>query len=259
MLQFSANLSVLFTELPLIERFQAAKEQGFQAVEIQFPYELSADSIRAELEIHQLKLVLFNIAADDLLQGGEGLAAVPEKQKQFNQALVSAVEYAKVLQPEAINVLAGCCFDNSRLALYQKTFSNNLRAAVKAFSTLGIKTVFEAINTHDLPHFIISTSEQQLALMTDINHPDLYLQYDIYHAVKMAEDPASFIAQYIDKIAHIQFADYPNRHEPETGNIDFSSLFSVIKQSNYTGWVGAEYKPLHATGDSLAWLLKYTT
>jgi len=254
MLKFTANLSLLFTEYPLIERFKAAKEQGFKAVEIQFPYELDAQVLRNELDKQQLKLVLFNVAADDLLQGGEGLAAVPEKQQQFQEALATAVEYAKILKPEAINILPGCCFDEERLIAYQDTFKTNLKSALAAFSPLGIKTVFEAVNTYDMPHFIIHNSEQMLSILSEINHPDLFMQYDIYHLYKMHEDPEHFISTYADKIGHIQFADSPNRHEPGTGGIDFNAIFNSIEKSNYNGWVGAEYKPLHSTEESLGWL-----
>ncbi|GFO71779.1 hypothetical protein BJAS_P1476 [Bathymodiolus japonicus methanotrophic gill symbiont] len=132
MLRFSANLSLLFTELPLQQRFKAAKEQGFSAVDIQFPYELSAETIRQELDALQLKLVLFNVTADDLLQGGEGLAAVPEKQQQFKQAIAETCSYARILRPNAINILPGRCFDKSRLSSYQQTFNKNLRHAIQA-------------------------------------------------------------------------------------------------------------------------------
>ena len=254
MLRFTANLSLLFTEAPLIDRFAEAKVNGFNAVEIQFPYELSAQTIRSELDAQQLQLVLFNVAADDLLQGGEGLAAVPEKKAQFKAAVDLAVEYAKTIKPEAINILPGCCFDNERLEIYQDTLKDNLRYALNAFSPLGIKTAFEAINTTDMPNFIVSSSTQMLDIMTEINHPDLFMQYDIYHMLMMQEDPAYFIAQYSDKIGHIQFADCPGRHQPGTGNTDFKQLFSVIKSSSYTGWVGAEYKPLNSSTSSLNWL-----
>jgi hydroxypyruvate isomerase len=254
MLRFTANLSLLFTEVPLINRFAVAKASGFNAVEIQFPYELSAQIIKTELDAQQLQLVLFNVAADDLLQGGEGLAAVPEKQTQFETAVAQAVEYAQILKPEAINILPGCCFDNEHLAAYQDTFKKNLHYALAAFSPLGIKTVFEAINTRDMPHFIIHSSAQMLDIMTEIKHPDLLMQYDIYHSLVMKENPTSFIAQYSDKIGHIQFADYPGRHEPGTGNINFQQLFSVIKTSGYAGWIGAEYKPLNSSTSSLSWL-----
>ncbi|NOQ12984.1 MAG: TIM barrel protein [Methyloprofundus sp.] len=257
MLRFTANLSLLFTEVPLNKRFQAAKEQGFKAVEIQFPYELSASLIHQELNKQQLKLVLFNVDADDLLQGGEGLAAVPEKQQQFKEAVAKTAAYAKILRPEVINILPGCCFDKTRLALYQQTFKQNLRYAIDVFSTLGIKTVFEAINTVDMPDFIIHSSEQMLAIMAEINHPELLMQYDIYHMLMMQENPIDFIQCHADKIGHIQFADCPGRHQPGTGVIDFNKLFSTIKDSSYKGWLGAEYLPLENTTTSLGWLKEY--
>ncbi|MCK5924956.1 MAG: TIM barrel protein, partial [Methylococcales bacterium] len=147
MLKFSANLSVLFTEVPLIERFERAKQQGFEAVEIQFPYELSPETIRHCLDQHHLKLVLFNVDADDLLRGGEGLAAVPEKQLAFKAAVSQALDYAHILKPDCINILAGCCQNQTKKPLYLQTFLENLDYALTQFSPLGITTVFEAINT----------------------------------------------------------------------------------------------------------------
>ncbi len=254
MLRFTANLSVLFTELPLQQRFKAAKEHGFNAVEIQFPYELSAATIRTELDKHQLQLVLFNVPADDLLQGGEGLAAVPAKQAQFKDAVAQTIAYAKILKPTVINILPGCCFEPLHLSKYQQTFKDNLRYALNAFSPLGIKTVFEAVNTINMPGFIIHNSAQMLAILQEINHPDLRMQYDIYHMQMMQEDPIRFIAQNAHKIGHIQFADCPGRHQPGTGNIDFQQLFTAIKNSAYTGWTGAEYIPSENSAASLTWL-----
>lgn len=253
MLRFTANLSLLFTEVPLKQRFHAAKSQGFNAVEIQFPYSLTAEWIREELKKNALKLVLFNVDADDLLTGGEGLAAVPEKQPQFKAAIDQALDYAKILQPNAINILPGCCFDPTKLPAYQQTFKENLHYAADAFSMLGVKVVFEAINTRDMPHFIVHSGAQMLALLAEINHPNLSLQYDIYHMHQMHENTTDFIDQYINKIGHIQFADAPGRHQPNTGSIDYSMLFERIKNSSYTGWVGAEYIPLGETKHSLDW------
>ncbi|MDD1615257.1 MAG: hydroxypyruvate isomerase [Methylococcaceae bacterium NSP1-2] len=252
-LKFTANLSLLFTELDFIDRFKAAKQHGFKAVEIQFPYELSPETLQQVLQDTGLKLVLFNVAADDLMQGGEGLACVPEKCEQFRHALALAADYATLLKPEVINVLAGRCFDNSRLAQYQQTFKDNLLLAADTFALLGIKTVFEAINTDDMPAFIIHSGEQMLAILDELQHPNLFMQYDIYHASKMDENPQQFIRQHADKIGHIQFADCPNRGQPSTGQIDFQRLFDVIEQSSYTGWLGAEYKPTGTTAESLSW------
>lgn len=255
MLQFSANLSMLFTELDLVDRFKAAKESGFNAVEIQFPYSLPAEQIKQLLDQNQLKLVLFNVDADDLLQGGEGLAAVPEKQQQFKHALHQCKAYAEILKPEAINILPGRCHNSpERQSLYLTTFIKNLSLAVETFCPLGIKTVFEAINTQDMPGFIVHNGSQMLDIIEQINHPMLYLQYDIYHMHKMKEDIANFINQHTNKIGHIQFADNPGRGQPGSGTIDFKQLFSCIQQSGYTGWVGAEYKPIGITEQSFSWL-----
>jgi hydroxypyruvate isomerase len=254
MLKFTANLSLLFTELDFIDRFAAAKQHGFSAVEIQFPYQLSPETLQSVLQNNDLKLVLFNVAADDLMQGGEGLACVPEKREQFRVALAQAVDYARVLKPEAINVLAGRCVDNNRLADYMQTFKDNLQLAADTFAPLGIKTVFEAINTHDMPAFIIHSGEQMLAVLDELKHPNLFMQYDIYHASRMGADPVHFIRQHATNIGHIQFADSPNRGQPSTGQLDFAQLFTAIEQSNYAGWVGAEYKPVGTTAESLSWL-----
>lgn len=253
MLRFSVNLSLLFTEYPLLERFQQARAQGFQAVEIQFPYELPAIQIQQALEDNQLQLVLFNVAADDLLQGGEGLAAVPEKQESFQVAVGQALEYAEVLKPQLINVLPGRCVENSRRAEYLKTFKENLHFAADAFAGLGIKVVFEAINSIDMPGFLIDSSAKMQTLLAELNHPNLGLQYDIYHLSMMGEDCAAFLRRHSDKIGHIQFADCPGRGQPGSGTLDFDSLFEVIAHSGYQGWVGAEYKPQGRSADSLAW------
>lgn len=253
MLKFTANLSLLFTEVPLIDRFTAAKQHGFKAVEIQFPYELSPETLQKVLQDTGLKLVLFNVAADDLMQGGEGLACVPEKCEQFHHALVQALDYARVVKPEAINILAGRCFNNTYLANYTQTFKDNLHLAADTFAPLGIKTVFEAINTYDMPAFLIDSGEQMLAILHELKHPNLFIQYDIYHASRMGADPVQFIHQHANKIGHIQFADSPNRGQPNTGLLDFQRLFSAIEQSSYAGWLGAEYKPVGTTAESLDW------
>lgn len=253
MLRFSANLSMLFTEVELSERFKAAKQAGFDAVEIQFPYGLPAMQIQQTLADQQLNLVLFNVDADDLLQGGEGLACVPKKKDQFRFALEQSVKYAELLQPDVINVLPGRCLDEKKIGYYHDTFMRNLEYALDAFSPLGIKTVFEAINIVDMPNFIISSGIQMLEVLSDLNHNDLFMQYDIYHAARMEENYAGFIAEHADKIGHVQFADCPGRTEPGTGEIDFQHVFNLIQASAYQGWTGAEYKPSNGTLNSLNW------
>jgi len=252
--RFTANLSMLFTEVELIDRFEAARAHGFNAIEIQFPYELDAATIQSKLSEHDLQLVLFNVPADDLLQGGEGLACVPEKQDQFREALALAVDYAKVLRPNAVNVLPGRCLDPTRYADYLSTFKHNLRLAADAFSPLGVKTVFEAINSLDMPGFIIDTGAKMLAVLDELKRRDIFLQYDIYHMLRMGENPAAFIAEHAKRIGHIQFADCPGRGQPGIGHADWEAIFAAIDRFDYEGWVGAEYKPVGETPASLGWL-----
>jgi hydroxypyruvate isomerase len=254
MIKFSANLSMLFTELNLVDRFKAAKQAGFDAVEIQFPYELSANEIKLQLQKNHLKLVLINIEVGDLLKGGEGLAAVPEKQQQFLCALEQCKSYAEILLPEAINVLPGRCMEQQRYSEYLTTFKKNLSLALDGFTPLGIKTVFEAINTDDMPGFLIHSGMQMTEIIDSINHPMLFMQYDVYHMHKMNENVQQFISQYSDRIGHIQFADVPGRGQPGTGVINFEQLFTDIQNTNYSAWVGAEYKPIGNTLNSLDWL-----
>jgi hydroxypyruvate isomerase len=259
MLNFTANLSLLFTEEELINRFKAAKQHGFKAVEIQFPYSISAENLKNILEEQQLKLVLFNVAADDLLHGGEGLACVPEKHDQFRQAIAQTLEYAQLLKPEVINILPGRCFNENQKLNYLKTFKKNLSFAIETFAPLGIKTVFEAVNSHDMPGFIIHNGLQMLDILNQLNHPNLFMQYDIYHMQMIGDKPDEFIAKYADKIGHIQFADCPGRGQPGTGQINFKRIFSVIEKSAYSGWVGAEYNPVGTTSESLNWYPKNTS
>ncbi|WP_347987028.1 TIM barrel protein [Methylomonas sp. AM2-LC] len=258
MLRFSANLSLLLTEYAWLERFAAAKQQGFQAVEIQFPYHLPVKQLQNALQSNGLQLVLFNVDADNLLHGGEGLAAVPEKQAEFKQAVAQTAAYAELLQPVAINVLSGRCLDKNRLTTYLDTFKHNLRYATEVFAELGINTVFEAINSVDMPGFIVDSSQQMLEILTEINHPRLGLQYDIYHMTRMGENCLAFLQTHMDKITHIQFADCPGRGEPGTGDIDFANIFACIAQSTYKGWLGAEYNPTTDSHSSFNWLAAAT-
>jgi hydroxypyruvate isomerase len=256
MLQFAANLSLLFNELDLIDRFKAAKECGFHAVEIQFPYSLPATDIKQALLENDLKLILFNVDADDLLQGGEGLASVPEKQSHFIEAIQQCRSYAEILKPEVINVLPGRCIHQERVGEYLTTFEHNLILALASFSPLGINTVFEAINTIDMPHSLIYSGQQMLDVVRHINHPMLLMQYDIYHMSMMNERLLPFLRQHSNKIGHIQCADAPGRGQPGTGRINFQQLFTALQQSNYTGWVGAEYHPIGHTQQSFQWMEK---
>jgi len=257
MLRFSANLSLLFTELPLLERFQAAKDNGFDAVEVQFPYQEPVEQLKSAITDAGVELVLFNIAAGDLMAGGEGISAPPHKRKEFINAVGQALDYASVLQPNIINVLAGRSAEINNFDNYLNIFKGNLGYAAESFSAIDVKIVFEAVNTYDMPMFLVHDTNQVLDIIADIDHPNLFMQYDIYHMQRMGVPHTEFISKHSQSIGHYQFADAPGRGEPGSGEINFGEIFTAIEDSGYTGHLGAEYNPTVPSAESLGWLERY--
>lgn len=253
-MKFCANLTLLYTEVPLLQRFALAAADGFSAVEIQFPYDTPIKDIQQQLTKHQLKCVLINVPAGDLMQGGEGLAAVPARKGEFSAALVECLAYARALKVECVNVLAGRCLDENKRVFYLDTFYKNLKKTAEALMPFGIVATFEAINTRDMPGFLISTTEQMLTTLQMVRHPNVKMQIDIYHMALMRQRLSGFFQDNVEKIGHVQFADIPYRGEPGTGKLDFPKIFKTIAASGYNGWVGAEYKPSKPTSETLAWL-----
>lgn len=253
MLKFSANLSLLFTERPLVERFAAARNAGFRAVEIQFPYELDINTLHNQLHAEQQDLVLINVPAGDLMQGGDGLACVPGREHEFREAVMMASHYAEALDVVAVNVLAGRQPENVDLLDCLHTLADNLRYAADAFQAVGVITTFEAINTHDMPRFLVHNLAQMQEMIEVVDHPMLKMQFDIYHMARMKEDLAQGLRDNIQHIGHIQFADNPGRHEPGSGELNLSELFALIEELPYHGWCGAEYRPSTSTENSLDW------
>lgn len=258
MLKFSANLSLLFTEVPLLERFGAARRAGFQAAEIQFPYELSIEAISAELDRHELELVLINVPAGDLMQGGNGLAGVPGQEQAFRRAVLQALPYAQQLGVRCVNVLAGRQTADADLVQCLHTLVANARYAAEAFHSIGVTTTLEAINTFDMPGFLISNIAQMQEILEAADHPTLKMQFDCYHLARMGEDVVSSLLENVSQIGHIQFADAPGRGAPGTGKLPLQGIFEVIEMLPYTGWTGAEYRPGElGTEASLAWFQAY--
>jgi hydroxypyruvate isomerase len=255
MLKFSANLSLLFTEKPLAERFSAARAAGFSAVEIQFPYELGISELKSLLQENELELVLINVPAGDLMQGGNGLACVPGRQAEFRAATLQAGEYAEALRVPFINILAGRQPQGIARDDCMATLLENLDHASHHFHRAGAGTVVEAINIFDMKNFLIHSLAHMQHLCAHNSH--LKMQFDCYHMSRMGEDLTDALRNNLPCIGHIQFADNPGRHEPGTGRIDYAPIFSLLEKSAYAGWCGAEYHPAQSTAASLAWLEKY--
>lgn len=256
MLKFSANLSLLFTEKPLAERFSAARAAGFSAVEIQFPYELEIPELKRLLQENELELVLVNVPAGDLMQGGDGLACVPGMQAEFKAATLKAGEYAEALHIPCINILAGRQPQGISRDDCMATLLENLDYASHHFHRAGIGTVVEAINIFDMQNFLIHSVTHMQHLCAQNSR--LKMQFDCYHMSRMGEDILGSLRSNLPLIGHIQFADNPGRREPGTGHIDYRPVFSLLRESDYAGWTGAEYRPSGKTEDSLAWLRNFS-
>ncbi|ANI13830.1 hydroxypyruvate isomerase [Pseudomonas citronellolis] len=249
-----ANLSLLFTELPLLERVRAAAEAGFAGVEIQFPYEVPAAALQAELQRSGLPLVLFNLPAGDLMQGGAGLAAVPGREAQFAAGLRQALEYAEVARPQKINVLAGRLAEGVEREQALALLAEHLRQTAEAFAGRGVAVLMEAINLHDMPGFLLNTPQHLLDMLARVGHPNLAAQLDFYHMARMGLDLADCVRQLQGHIGHVQFADAPGRGEPGSGELDFEPALAALRAQGYAGWLGAEYRPQGATSAGLGWL-----
>ena len=255
--RFSANISTLFREVPFIERIGLAATAGFDAIEIQFPYDQDPAVLRAELEAQNLPLVLMNFPVGDLMNGGEGLAAIPGCEAEFEQALSEARRFAEVLRPTSMNLLAGKPDPRHDRLKCQSVFESSLRKADLLTRELGIQLLTEPVNNVDLPGFFLNTERQTMALIDAMPDIDLGMQYDLYHMRMMGADLLTSLPGAIRRVGHIQFSDLPGRTEPGLGTIDFERIFRLIDSLDYQGYVGAEYFPTVATLATLGWLKPY--
>lgn len=255
--KLAINLSMIFTEVPLIERFALARQHGFDHVEIQFPYELSIEQIQTQLTIHDLSLCLINAPAGDLMTGGNGLAGVPGQEIEFHHALEQAIQYATALNVPSVNILSGKQPLDADLLPCLKTLATNLKLACHMLSEHHIQPVFEMINGTDMPRFLIQNVAQAQEMLEAVHHPSLKMQYDCYHMAMMGEDILETLQENIDNIGHIQFADNPGRHEPDSGDMDYAAIFDWLKHSSYQAYIAAEYRPKLHSQNSFAWKDKY--
>lgn len=249
--QISANISMLFTELPFMQRFAAARAAGFSAVEIQFPYDHSARDIRAQLEENELELILINLPAGDWEAGDRGIAGNWARREEFQAGLQKAMEYVDELEPRAVNLLVGASedIDENDLAILQ-----NIRISAEALSEEGVMLLIEPVNTIDVPNFALPTAFAALDVISEFENDNIRLQLDIYHALRMEEDPLEILRENIDLIGHIQIADVPGRHQPGSGEVDWELFFRALESLEYAGAVGLEYIPEGPTTESFSLL-----
>jgi len=255
--RFAANVSLMYTEWPFAERFAAAAEDGFAAVECQFPYAVPAPALAQRLADSGREMVLMN--APPGAAGERGMACLPGREAEFRRSLLEqALPYAQALRCPRLHVMAGTMPEGSDRALLQDVFVANLAWAAREAAALGITVLIEPLNPRDAPGYFMGRQDHAHQIAALVNAPNLAVQMDLYHLQIVEGDVATKLRRYLDpahptRVGHLQIAAVPSRHEPDAGELDHPWLFRLIDELGWRGWVGAEYRPRAATRDGLAW------
>jgi 2-dehydrotetronate isomerase len=273
--QFAANLSMMYVELPFLDRFEAAAKDGFTAVEFLFPYAYEAKELATRLKDNGLQQVLFNCppggvdaASIDAAWNSNtrGIACIPGREAELLAGLEIALRYADALQCPRLHMMAGLLPAEKDRADVRKTYINNAQAASKLAAKQGINILLEPINTRDIPGFFLNRQDHAHDLIAEIGQPNVKVQMDLYHCQIVEGDVAMKIRQYLPtgNVGHFQIAGVPERHEPDVGEMNYPYLFDVIDSLGYKGWIGCEYKPRlggqpGGTSQGLGWLQPYLT
>lgn len=252
--RFCANLSLLFTEHPFVERWSAAARAGFRGVECHFPYAEPVAVLAEALRHNGLEQVLFNLPPGDWAAGERGIACLPDRVDEFEDGVGRAIDYARALGCRRINCLAGIAPADAERGELLAVMERNLRFAARALAPENIELLVEPINTRDMPGFLLNRSADTLALIERVGEANVKLQYDVYHMQIMEGDLARTLQRELPRIGHVQIADNPGRHEPGSGEINYPFLFDWLDRIGYTGWVSAEYIPAGETAAGLGWM-----
>ena len=251
--KFAANLTMLFTEHPFLDRFEHAAKAGFSAVEFLFPYAFPTAEIRARLKANALQLVLHNLPAGDWDAGERGIACLPDRVDEFRAGVARAIEVGTALGVPQLNCLAGKAPAGVDAARLHDTFVANLGYAAAQLKGAGLKLLIEPINTFDIPGFFLNRTAQALAILDEVGADNAFVQYDIYHAQRMEGEIAATLSKHLARIGHVQIADNPGRNEPGSGELNYAFLFAHLDRIGYAGHVGCEYKPATTTEAGLGW------
>ncbi len=270
-LRFAANLSWLYTDLPFLDRFEAAARDGFKGVECLFPHEHPRAEVAARLRDLGLELVLFNAAPGNWAAGERGLAGVPGREADFRASLIAALELAQALGCPRVHVMAGLRSDGDAPGMTDAraqawaTYEANLRwAAEQARATERVITI-EPINPRDMPGYLLTRPGEAFALAQNIDSAHLQVQLDLYHAQIVEGDVTMRLRQMLPtgRVGHLQIAAVPDRGEPDAGELNFPWVFDELRRLSWAGWIGCEYRPRatprpdapgQATTDGLGWL-----
>ena len=258
-LKFSACLDFLFLEAPYRERFGLAKQAGFEAVELHYP-ECDVDEIRDELRRHDLRLALYNFPVSDRAtskeyfgHGERGLWALPEKQTEFWSYVPQAFENAARTGARCVHGPVGNRIVGQETR-QREILIDNLARVARLAEKQDVTILLEVYSLLDRPDYLLRSFGETLEIVRTIGSRHMRLLIDIYHLRILGEDPIRILSEHKDWVGHIQFADYPGRHEPGTGDIDYRAIFAFLSASRYEGFVGAEYKPSQRTENTFGWM-----
>jgi hydroxypyruvate isomerase len=258
--QFAANLSMLYPEHAFLDRFAAAAQDGFKAVEFLFPYAYAEADIAERLKAHGLRQVLFNAPPGDWDAGERGLASLPGREAEFRAGLLSALKYAAALSCPRIHVMAGLLTTDADTTENEATYLTNLEWAANQAMKAQVEILIEPINRRDMPGYFLSRQDVAHRIVAEVAVPNLKVQMDLYHCQVTEGDLAVKLRQYLPtgRVGHIQIAGVPHRHEPDQGEVNFAYLFALLDELAYPGWVGCEYRPAQTgvggTSAGLGWL-----
>ncbi|WP_411389114.1 2-oxo-tetronate isomerase [Pseudomonas sp. MPB23] len=252
--RFAANLSMLYPQHDFLERFSAAKADGFDAVEYLFPYDYDAQVLKQRLSDNGLVQALFNAPPGDWAAGERGIASLPGREAEFRSGFERALEYAAVLGNDRVHVMAGLLPSESQRQRHQAVYLENLAYASAAAAKVGVTVLLEPINTRDMPGFFLNRQDQAQAICREVGASNLKVQFDCYHCQIVEGDVATKLRRDFNGIGHIQIAGVPDRHEPDLGELNYGFLFDLMDQLGYDGWVGCEYRPKGDTSAGLQWL-----
>lgn len=257
MAKFAANLTMLFTEVPFLERFAKAHKAGFKAVEFLFPYQFEPQVLADELAKYGFEQALFNMPPGDWDGGEKGLAALPGREQEFKQSVATALMYAKALQCKKVHAMSGIIDPAYSRQQHIDTFIANIRYAADIFAEHGIELMIEPLNSRDVPNYFVAHQREAVELIKLVDRANVKLQLDLYHAQIMDGDLDVLIRDLAPFTGHIQIASVPHRNEPCDGETNYPYLFGVLDDSGYNGWIGCEYKPKTTTEQGLDWVKPY--
>ncbi len=249
--RFSANVSMLFTEVPFPERFAAAAQAGFSGVECQFPYHHDSNEIADKLAMAGVTLAVFNAPPGDYAAGERGLAALPGRESEFQESIEVALAYADMTECTRLHVMAGCITEDQRDDAFD-TYLSNLETAAEMTRAAGVQLLIEPISS--MPGYFLTRPEQAVEVLRVLDHKNLAIQYDLHHAQRTQGNLGEFLENNLHNVGHVQVAGVPGRHEPDQmGEINWHFIFDLLDAHGYDGWVGAEYTPRGNTVQGLGW------